>query len=274
MNKTYFFMSGLPRSGSTLLKSILNQNPEIHCSPISPVLDLMFHTQQYFLTSEQALAYPKPNQEKLIISDLIKQFYSDKNERVIIDHSRAWVNNLKRIEFYITETPKILCPVRDILEILTSFITLVHKNQNKISFIDKGLIKANMPITDDNRCEFLMSSIGIVGLSMQAFREGYANGHGKYFYNIEYEDLICNPEKTLDGIYNYLELDYYKHDLNCIENNYKELDSQIWGIDDMHKVRKEIKKISPKPKNVLTTHIMNKYVNKEFWRKKYNTFLL
>jgi len=119
MNKTYFFMAGLPRAGSTLLKSILNQNPEIHCSPISPVLELVYYNQQYFLTSEQALAYPKPKQEKLIISSLIDQFYTDREEKIVIDHCRAWVNNLERIKPYITENPKILCPVRDILEILT-----------------------------------------------------------------------------------------------------------------------------------------------------------
>ena len=274
MNKTYFFMAGLPRAGSTLLKSILNQNPEIHCSPISPVLELMYHNQQYFLTSEQALAYPKPEQEKLIISNLIEQFYGDREESVVIDHCRAWVNNLERIKPYITENPKILCPVRDVLEILTSFITMIHRNENKVSFIDRELIKANIPVTDDNRCDFLMSPIGIVDQSLWAFSEGYRKCDGKYFYNIEYEDLTNDPEKTLKGIYNYLELDYYEHDLNRIENKYRELDAQIWGLDDMHKVRKELKKVSPKPQEVLSDYVLDKYSNREFWNQKHRTFLL
>ncbi len=29
MNKKYFFITGLPRTGNTLLSSLLNQNPDI-----------------------------------------------------------------------------------------------------------------------------------------------------------------------------------------------------------------------------------------------------
>ena len=36
--KTYFFLSGLPRSGTTLLGAILEQNPNIYVGATSPVL--------------------------------------------------------------------------------------------------------------------------------------------------------------------------------------------------------------------------------------------
>ena len=78
----------------------------------------------------------------------------------------------------------------------------------------------------------------------------------------------------MKGIYNYLELDYYEHDLNRIENKYRELDAQIWGLDDMHKVRKELKKVSPKPQEVLSDYVLDKYSNREFWNQKHRTFLL
>jgi sulfotransferase len=267
-------MAGLPRSGSTLLKSILNQNPKIHCSPISPILELIYYNQQYFLTSEQALAYPKPEQEHLIISNIINQFYSDRKEEIVIDHCRAWVNNLERIKPYITEKPKILCPVRDVLEILTSFITMIHRNRDQVSFIDKALIEKNILLTDDNRCDLLMCPVGIVDQSLWAFKEGYRKGDGQYFYNIEYEDLINEPEKTLKGIYDYLELDYFSHDFKKIENRHRERDAEIWGLSDMHDVRKELKKTSPKPEEVLSDYVLNKYSSREFWRQKHRTFLL
>ena len=34
-NQKMFFLSGLPRTGNTLLSAILNQNPDIYCTPIS-----------------------------------------------------------------------------------------------------------------------------------------------------------------------------------------------------------------------------------------------
>jgi hypothetical protein len=36
--KKFFFMAGLPRSGGTLLSSILSQNPDVYVSPQSTLL--------------------------------------------------------------------------------------------------------------------------------------------------------------------------------------------------------------------------------------------
>ncbi|NBP58534.1 sulfotransferase, partial [bacterium] len=38
--KKYYFISGLPRSGSTLLSAILNQNPRFYSGPNSPVVPI------------------------------------------------------------------------------------------------------------------------------------------------------------------------------------------------------------------------------------------
>ena len=86
MNKDYIFVSGLPRSGSTLFKAILNQNPDIHAGAISPVLEVMYYTEQYFNESEQALAYPKPPQQHKIISSVIDNYYSDIDKPIICDN--------------------------------------------------------------------------------------------------------------------------------------------------------------------------------------------
>ena len=40
--KKYFFLSGLPRAGNTLLSSILNQNPDLSVSANSFVCDILY----------------------------------------------------------------------------------------------------------------------------------------------------------------------------------------------------------------------------------------
>ena len=40
-NKQLFFLVALPRSGNTLFTSIINQNPEIVCTPNSITLEIM-----------------------------------------------------------------------------------------------------------------------------------------------------------------------------------------------------------------------------------------
>ena len=41
IDKNVHFISGMPRSGSTLLCNILNQNPRFHATGTSGVLDLL-----------------------------------------------------------------------------------------------------------------------------------------------------------------------------------------------------------------------------------------
>ena len=40
MDKKYHFISGLPRSGSTLLAALLRQNPDFHASMSGPIAAL------------------------------------------------------------------------------------------------------------------------------------------------------------------------------------------------------------------------------------------
>jgi sulfotransferase len=267
MHKTYFFESGLPRSGSTLLSALLNQNPEFHCGAISPVLEIMYYMEKYFQGSEQALAYPKPEQHHKMISSVIDNYYSDRKEPIVFDKCRAWPNNVDRIQKYITSTPKILCPVRDVLEILASFITMIHRNSNQVSFVDKALMDGGYALTDDNRCDHLMSPVGIVDQSLYALGEGFNKGCEDYMHMVEYNDLANHPEETMSKIYQFLEIPHYSHDFNNVSHKYRERDDDVYGLNDMHEVRKSVKRTSKRPEEVLSDYVLNKYSGMEFWRK-------
>ena len=272
MNKTYHFMAGLPRSGSTLLKSILDQNPNIHANPVSPVMELMYHTEEYLKQSEQYLGYPKPKSAYKIISSYIENYYFDREEPVIIDHCRAWSNNIERIKTYITPNPKIICPVRDIAEILTSFITLVHRNDDQVSFIDQHLIEKGVTVDDDNRCQYLMSDDGIVEQALWAQSQAFIKNDTRHLLMVEYNDLVNTPDETMRRIYEFLEMDYYNHNFKNVENNHRENDDQ-WYLKDMHYVRKEVKKTSKKPEDVLSPYILNKYNKLEYWKYPESLYL-
>lgn len=266
MSKTYHFMAGLPRAGSTLLKSLLNQNPDIHTEPVSPILELMYYTDEYFTISEQYLAYPKPKSAYNLVSKVIDNFYFDTEEPVVIDHCRAWSNNIERIKTYITPNPKIICPVRDVAEILTSFITMIHRNSDEVSFIDEHLIERGYPTTDDNRCHYLMSKEGIVEQALWAQSQAFIRGdHKKYMLFVEYDDLMNSPQQTMDRIYEFLGMDSFQHNFNSISNTNRETEHQ-WNLKDMHHVRSKLEKRSRKPEDVLSREVLNKYNNLEYWK--------
>ena len=124
VQRFYYFMSGLPRAGSTLLSAILNQNPRIYSGPSSPVVPTMLAVEQSLAQDELFLAFPKHEQAMMIVANILPQFYSDVNKPVIIDKNRSWVNRLHYIPGYFGIEPKVLCPVRNIDEILASFIAM------------------------------------------------------------------------------------------------------------------------------------------------------
>ena len=45
--KSYYFISGLPRSGSTLLSGILKQNPDFYADIASPVQGIATNTVDF-----------------------------------------------------------------------------------------------------------------------------------------------------------------------------------------------------------------------------------
>lgn len=265
--KKFYFMSGLPRSGSTLLTSILNQNPEIYSSTNSPLLHLITTTSIELLNSEQYKAFPKPTSLFKVISEIPNNFYWDREENIIIDKSRSWPFHVDTIKYFrISTNPKIICPVRSILDILASFISLLNKN-DKVSYIDQALIDSGLDITTENRCEWLMSKGGSVGEYYRILQSAIFRGYEKNLLFVEYDDILNNPQKTLNTIYDFLEIDRYNHDLNHIRQDEVESDAE-YGIEGMHTVRPQIKGVSRNISDYLDQNTIKKYSNLEFWRKQ------
>lgn len=269
--KAYYFMAGLPRSGSTLLSAILNQNPRFHSGPSSPVTSIMIILENAIAQDELFLAYPKPKEAGKIISSVIENYYSDVEKPVIFDKNRSWVNRIHYIPGYFGTEAKILCPVRNTSEILASFISMHRRNpfevNGRVNFIDEMLIKSGIPLTDDNRCTFIAGPNGILGQSYNGIKQALLEGKEKNLHFIEYDDLISSPEETMRKVYEFLNEPYYEeHDFSKIENIHKENDAEVYGLSDMHDVRSSLEKASADPSEVLSETILNNCKDSEFWR--------
>ena len=273
--KTFYFMAGLPRSGSTLLSTLLNQNPRIHSDPSSPVLGTMYATHDSFIGNELYTGYPKPNQVNEIIGSVIEHWYSDIDKPVVIDKNRAWCARVPFIEGYIKQEAKIIVPVRRIDEILASILTMIKRNpfqdgQPRINFVDEYLVKNNIPINDENRCQHLLNPDGIVWESLNATKLGVDEGYGDKFHYVDYNDLITDPQGQLDQIYEFLGEEPFKHTFDNLSNDHREDDLTTYGLGDMHKVHSELKKVSTDPSEILPDSIIELYnMNKmtlEFWK--------
>jgi sulfotransferase len=271
MKYDYFMMAGLPRSGSTLLRSILNQNPTIYSGPISPSVELLYYTDKYFQESEMLLASPQPESCYNILSNMMDLFYEPilkkEGKSKVIEFNRAIPNNIERFRTYIKDDVRIVCPVRSIPEILASFISLIHRNSDKISFVDQYLIDKGIEVNDDNRCDYLMSDYGIVGQALFALAQSFRRNEQNLLKIVEYDDLVANTQQVMKEIYDFWELEKYQHSYENLENKYPENDLFQYNLEGMHTVGKTIKKTCKKPEEVLSMSIIEKYSGMEYWRE-------
>jgi sulfotransferase len=238
------------------------------------VLGVMYAVEENFTNNELYTGYPKPNQVREIIGSIPHHFYSDVQQPVVFDKNRAWTARVPYIEGYIGQQAKILVPVRRIDEILTSILTMVHRNpyqegQPRINFVDEQLVKTNIPINDYNRCMYLLNGGGIVYESLNALMEGFAQNVRDRMHFVDYNDLVNNPQETMEKIYEFLDEDPYEHRFDSLHNIHREDDLTTYGLSDMHEVRTELGKTSPTPASVLPEKILDLYEqNKsrlEFW---------
>jgi sulfotransferase len=258
--KQYYFISGLPRSGSTLLSSILKQNPEFYAGISSPV-EALTGTAINIVTGSENNLIVEEYQRKNLIHGIFEGYYKNIQQPVIFDSCRGWTKKTSLLQALFPYT-KILCPVRDIVSILNSFEVISSKNP----FHTKTLTKYN-----DNvfaRCDDMMDkNNGVVAGPWISLQEGYAL-NPEMIHFIEYKSLCKDPEKTIRDIYDFLEKPYYDHDFENLEYSNENFDKAC-NLKDLHTIKKKVE-YKP-PRNVLPPDVVEKYesMNMEFWRKGY-----
>ena len=282
MDKTFFFLSGLPRAGGTLLSALLNQHPDIHSGPDSPLAALMSWNLKVLDNNEQNLMYPKEGVDERIIKSVANAYYEDVSEQYIFDKCRVWsaCGNVDMIRKYLNKDVKIVACVRDVVEVLASYLKLIHElppNPDPIhatqdNFIDQQLFKdgsRNPNLSDDdNRCEWLMKENGLIQVALDAL---YQSKDQSFVHLVEYNDLVTNTQEVMDGIYDFLGIiPLTSHDLNNIVNPFKVNDEAL-GFPTLHDVRSSISVASIPPKDILSEYIINRYSGMEFWRPDFGS---
>jgi sulfotransferase len=260
MNKTFFFMAGLPRSGSTLLSSILNQNPDIY---VTPSADTTFLILSLFKTSQASESYHSgfaPEGYRNIMARLPEAFYEHIDKPYIIDKNRDWgtPENIEVAELF-AENVKIIAPVRPILEILTSFVNLAEKNPD--NFIDKFV--CNYPVSqfrpkNDARCDALMAANHHIESNILSIASSLDPRHKGKFHFVAYSDLVFKPKKVIDAIYEFLEIPKFEHKFENLKWDLMPNEAEVFGIPDMHKIRPTINQ------SKTNTSVLSKYVKQKY----------
>jgi len=224
--KQFVALSGLPRSGSTLLSAILHQNPDIYAEGNSAVCQLMWDMQQscQITAKEQLDANYRHDTAYQLVKAIPDIYYQNTTRPIVVDKCRSWTlpANQDLLRRYITDIPKTIVLTRPTDEILDSFASL-HKLNNKP-------FDANEYLREDS--EPLMRSLRGVEWAKQV-------NQGEFLF-IDYAELVADTNEVLDKVYSFIGQERFEHDLDNIENTLPENDA-VYGLLGMHDVRKTIK---------------------------------
>lgn len=222
MIKQFVALSGLPRTGSTLLSAILSQNPNIHAEGNSAVCQLMWDMQQSVVNSEQLKANNKDLNDKLVKS-IPHIYYGEIKKPIVVDKCRSWTlpANMQMLNRYFDNAPKVIVLVRPMVEIVASFMSL--RKSNGWQELEIGLL--------DSGSEPIMRSLAGVEWARK-------NNNGEFIF-VTYDELVDDTQATLKRIYEHCGWDTFDHNLDEIINTHKENDD-VYSLVGQHDVRLQI----------------------------------
>lgn len=264
-DKQINILAGLPRAGTTVIGSLLNQNPNFYASATSGILDILLAIRNQWENVELFQSAPNPEGKDAVLKGILHNYYSTKEESVIFDKCRAWTNNIELAEFVTGKKIKIIYPVRNITDILTSFEVLHRKNVHNYQSSQEKFYPELFQTTG-GRADIWMKRSEAVGASYNHLYDVFNKGMADRLLIVEYEDLINHTADVMAGIYNFIEQPHFNHDFNNIVNVTEENDS-MHGIPGLHDIRNKISHTNRDALEYLGQETFDKYSNFEFWRK-------
>ena len=213
------------------------QNPEIYSTPTSGVIEFLLNARTVYSTGD-AFKAQDPDTMKSGFRNFCKTglygFFDGITDRpYVMEKSRGWLGHYDFIEFFTQEQPKIICMVRDLRAIFASMEKNFRKNPDKDVLIVNNVELKNM--TTAARIDHF-SVAPPIGPSVEWLSEVIHRGLDEKMLFIRFEDFTNNPEKEIKRVYNYLEIPYYQHDFNNVEQLTHENDV-IHGIFGDHNIR-------------------------------------
>lgn len=252
------FISGLPRSGSTLLAALLRQNPRFHAhmsSPLAGMVDAMLGEMSdrnefsIFITDEQ---------RRRVLRGLFADYYgADFAGDVIFDTSRTWCAKLPVLsELY--PGFKVVACVRHLSWIIDSLERAIQKNALRPSF----LFNFQTGTTVYHRVEGFAAGDGLLGYSYNALKNAFFGEHACHLMLLQYETLARDPAKAMAAVYDFIGEAPFEHDFDKVHLDTEAFDAHT-GMPGLHMVGDKV--AMHERRTILPPDIFRRFENDAFW---------
>jgi len=168
--------------------------------------------------------------------------------------------NLKIIK-QIRKNIKIIVLLRDVVEVLGSLIRWSEREPT--SYLNNYWAK-----TTEEKCHMLMNNDGVIVKELIGIKHLLDHQPKDMYHIIDYNDFVKDPEKIIDGVYDFLEIPKYKHNftnLNQFKVNNMNYDDTVVGTG-LHTIKTDvISKTEYDAYKMLPESIVNKYKQCNVW---------
>lgn len=216
-------ITGLPRSGSTLLCNVLNQNPRIHASSTSVLYSMLALLVRHHSQSPEIIGDLGRNRAetekrfRAVLQSMCLAWYNKKRGKVIFDKSRAWASDILLLR-EITPGAKVIVVVRDLRDILAS----IEKQHRKTALFNKAQNLNEHTLW--SRTQALFQPDGMIGHCINGIKDIIDRQLPDIFW-LRYEDFIAYPDQMMERLYVYLELNPRSHNFTSVENTATDSDN-------------------------------------------------
>ena len=234
-NKQLFFLIAMPRSGNTLFASLMNQNPKLVVTANSITLEIM---KDLFLLKETDVFQNYPDHKSLdnVLESVYDVFYKDWPQKYIIDRGPVMTKgNFALMQKYFKHSFKCIVLLRDLMDVLASYMKWYTENPD--AFPNRFNLK-----DDEEKLSRVMHKDGAVTKALIAIQNSF--NYKDLCYYLKYDDLVADPERYIKEVYKFLNIPYYPHQFQ----NLQQININGLGYNDgivgknMHTIRHEIKK--------------------------------
>ena len=226
VHKEFAIISGLPRTGSTLLVALLSQNPRIYGEGASALCQIMWDVQQTCDNADAVAANGRFDTKHDILSALPNLYYKNVEQPIVIEKGRTWTHplNCNMWTNHVNPDQKIVVLVRPLEDVFKSMAALRLNNgwKNTDNLYFDLLQPGSEPI---------YRAAEAISLAKVAFPER--------LLFVDYRDLVKDPIKALDSIYAFYGWEKFNHRLKDITHNNPE-DDEVHGLKGMHEIRDTI----------------------------------
>lgn len=256
---SFHFISGLPRSGSTLLSAILLQNPRFHAGMSSPVGTLFTSVLEQCSAGSEFGAVIDTTMRRRLLRGLFESYYADKSEQsVIFDTNRQWSARLPALMDLFPQSKVIAC-VRNVAWVMDSLERLYRANPFENTKLFNDEVERN---TVYSRCETLAQRNRLVGFAWTALKEAYYGEQAGSLLLVDYDLLSQAPERVLRLVYDFIGEPWFEHDFERLAYDAPAFD-QALGVAGLHKVKPRVALESRH--TILPPDLFEKYAELSFW---------